>query len=50
MAGNPIDLTDRGTRAVIGGSSYDWLNSSAGGIAYIGTFGRPYYQARRPPF
>jgi hypothetical protein len=48
-AGKPLDLTDRGTRAVIGGSSGDWLGSSAGGIAYVGVFGNTYYQVRRRP-
>jgi hypothetical protein len=39
----PIDLTDRGQRAVIGGSSSDWYGGVAGGVAYVNTFGDPYY-------
>ena len=42
--GAQLDLTDRGTRAVIGGSSYDWYGAGAGGVAYVGVFGNPYYQ------
>jgi len=30
--------TEYGIRAVIGGSSTDWYNSSAGGVAYLGSF------------
>lgn len=30
--------TAYGVRVVIGGSSYDWLNAGAGGVAYIGSF------------
>jgi hypothetical protein len=35
----PIQLVDRGTRVAIGGSSYDWYNTGAGGVAYVGVFG-----------
>lgn len=35
--------TTWGQRAVIGGSSYDWLKASAGGISYVNVFGNPYY-------
>ena len=28
-----------GVRAVIGGSYSDWFNESAGGVAYLNTFG-----------
>lgn len=35
----PLDLTNIGARAVIGGSSMDWYGASAGGVAYTGTFG-----------
>jgi hypothetical protein len=42
-AGDPW-LVGNGTRAVIGGSSYDWFKSSAGGVAYVGVFGNPFYQ------
>jgi hypothetical protein len=52
-SGAQINLVDRGTRAVIGGSSSDWLGSPAGGIAYVGTFGAlvaaPHGGPRRPP-
>lgn len=39
-------LATNGVRAVIGGSSYDWLGYGAGGIAYVGVFGQynNYYQ------
>ena len=43
-SGNPIQLADRGSRAVIGGSSSDWLGVGAGGIAYVGVFGYNYDQ------
>ncbi len=35
-----------GMRVAIGGSSYDWFGSGAGGVAYVGVFSRPdlYYQ------
>lgn len=42
-AGAPISLSGRGARAAIGGSSWDWLQASAGGIAYVGVFGNDYY-------
>jgi len=32
-----------GVRAAIGGSSSDWYGSSAGGVAYINTFGKALY-------
>ena len=44
--GAPLDLTNRGCRCVIGGSSNDWLKSSAGGIAYVGVFGNMFYAVR----
>ncbi|KAI8466593.1 MAG: hypothetical protein J3K34DRAFT_524386 [Monoraphidium minutum] len=40
---NGVVLADRGTRCVIGGSSYDWYGAGAGGVAYVGVFGRPEY-------
>jgi hypothetical protein len=41
----PLNLADRGVRAAIGGSSFDWYGSvgSVGGIAYINVFGKPFY-------
>ena len=35
--------TTWGQRAVIGGSAYDWLKSSAGGISYVNVFGNAFY-------
>ncbi|KAL4457578.1 hypothetical protein ABPG75_012443 [Micractinium tetrahymenae] len=40
-AGLPVDLTGRGSRAVVGGAAADWLGQPAGGVAYIGSFGDP---------
>ncbi|KIY95480.1 hypothetical protein MNEG_12481 [Monoraphidium neglectum] len=42
-SGAQINLADNGARAVIGGSSYDWFGSGAGGVAYVNTFGNTYY-------
>ncbi|KAI8464004.1 MAG: hypothetical protein J3K34DRAFT_462145 [Monoraphidium minutum] len=40
---NGVVLADRGTRCVIGGNS-DWYTAAgAGGVAYVGVFGRPEY-------
>ncbi|KAI8465235.1 MAG: hypothetical protein J3K34DRAFT_525530 [Monoraphidium minutum] len=33
-----------GSKAVIGGSSYDWYGANAGGVAYVGTFGQAAYE------
>ncbi len=41
--GNQIDLSGVGARAVIGGSAMDCYGSSAGGVAYVNTFGSTYY-------
>jgi hypothetical protein len=35
--------TTWGQRAVIGGSSYDWMKASAGGLSYVNVFGNAYY-------
>jgi hypothetical protein len=42
-SGAQLNLADNGARAVIGGSSYDWYGSGAGGVAYVNTFGNTYY-------
>jgi hypothetical protein len=42
--GNPLVLTNIGARAVIGGKSSDWFGSGAGGVAYVNSFGRAYYE------
>lgn len=41
----PLNLADRGVRAAIGGSSFDWYGSGSGvgGVAYINIFGKPFY-------
>jgi len=36
-------LQDRGTRVAVGGSSLDWYGYSAGGVAYVNAWGKPYY-------
>jgi len=43
-SGNPVNLVGTGSRAVIGGSCYDWYGTSAGGVAYVNTFGQAYYE------
>jgi hypothetical protein len=43
-AGNPISIVDKGSRAIIGGSSMDWYGASAGGVAYVGVFGAAFYE------
>lgn len=44
-AGNPINLSGIGARAVIGGASTDWYSAySSGGTGYVGTFGQAYYE------
>ncbi|KAI8473584.1 MAG: hypothetical protein J3K34DRAFT_499386 [Monoraphidium minutum] len=40
-AGNPLEVTDQGVRVCIGGSSMDWFGYTAGGVAYLHSFGRP---------
>jgi hypothetical protein len=42
--GLAVNLVNRGARAVIGGSSYDWYGAGAGGVAYVNTFGNSYYE------
>ncbi|PSC76442.1 putative Chi [Micractinium conductrix] len=40
----PWNLSGRGIRAAIGGSSNDWYGAGAGGVAYVNVFGNTNYE------